>query len=276
MAKEIQLKPYQGIEASVNAYVFSDSKGMILVDCLRNSEEAKKLADILYNQNKPLSHILITHGHPDHYLGIGVIRQAFPDAKIVVASPEIKKDIAAFSAWMEKVGWMEKEPAMKPKSDLNPNGFDYEKNIHVLASSTLQLPEGAILQLRSDYEASECEHLTTIYSEDLNAFFPGDFCYNKVHPWLAIDRENIAYWKRQLKNFKSEFSLKRPTIYPGHGQPATIALFDELGEYIEDFETTVSSSNSRAEAMLKMRSLYPDHQQADFLLMYSVNAFVAE
>jgi glyoxylase-like metal-dependent hydrolase (beta-lactamase superfamily II) len=276
MAQNIDLQVYHGVEASVNAYLFSDDQSMILVDCFRNSEEAKQLAGSLKKHNKPLTHLLITHGHPDHYTGMKVIKTAFPDVTIVVASPEIKNDIAVFSAWMESVGWLEKEPALKPKSVTNPDGFDYENNLSILPTSILQLAGGAILELKSDYSAAECEHLTTIYSKDLNAFFANDFVYNGVHPWLAVDRKNIEYWKNQLAVFSSTLAAQNPAIYPGHGQPATIAVFDEMKKYIEDFEATVASSGTRAEAMEKMISLYPAHQQADFLLFYSLNAFIPE
>lgn len=276
MVNDIQLTAYQGIEASVNAYIFSDSKETILVDCLRSSKEARQLANLIESRHKPLSRILISHGHPDHYLGMGIISQAFPAAKIVVASPEIKKDIAQFSAWMEQVGWLENEPAMKPKSAANPDGFDYEKNISVLDSPLLSFAGGAELQLKSDYLPSECEHQTTIFCEELNAFLPGDFCYNDVHPWLAVEKNNIDYWKRQLDVFRSDFADKQPQIYPGHGPASSILVFDKMKKYIEDFESTVSASANRAEAMEKMKKLYPDHQQANFLLYYSVNAFLKE
>jgi glyoxylase-like metal-dependent hydrolase (beta-lactamase superfamily II) len=273
MAKNIQLDVYHGIEASVNAYIFSDSQSIILVDCLRNSKEAKNLADVIKNQKKPLTHILITHGHPDHYLGLNVIKQEFPNARIVVTKQEIKNDIINFSKWMESVGWLETEPEMKPKTSGN-NGFDYEKNIEVLKANTLALDEGAVLQLNSDYAPSECAHLTTIYNKELNAFFPNDFCYNGVHPWLAVDKKDIAYWKTQLEQFKKELTASNPTIYPGHGKPSSIALFEEMKKYIEDFEETVSTSGTRIEAMKKMQELYPNHQQADFLLFHSINAWV--
>jgi glyoxylase-like metal-dependent hydrolase (beta-lactamase superfamily II) len=277
MAKRhIELQAYHGVEATVNAYIFSDNKDIILVDCLRNSEEAGQLAAVIKKQNKPLSHILITHGHPDHYLGMRTIKNEFPDARIVVTTQEIKNDIIGFSGWMENVGWLEKEPAMKPKSPANPNGFDYENEINVLSASELQLAEGAVLELDSKYEAAECDHLTTIYSKDLNVFLANDFIYHGVHPWLAIDKKNIAYWKTQLGRFKSLFAGSKPTIYPGHGQPATVEVFDSMKKYIEDFEATVAACKTRQEAMETMKSLYPEHKQADFLLLYSVNAFISE
>lgn len=276
MANNIQLDIYHGIEANVNAYIFSDNQSVILVDCLRNSNEAKLLAEEIKKQNKPLTHILITHGHPDHYLGLNVMRQQFPNTKIVVTKEEIKNDIIGFSKWMETVGWLETEPAMKPKSPENENGFDYENNIEVLNSNSLKLAEGAVLELNSDYAASECEHLTTIYNKELNAFFTNDFCYNGVHIWLAVDAENKAFWKRQLNQFEIDLSTLNPKVYPGHGKPSDISLFGNVKKYIEDFEETIANSKTRAEAMKRMQELYPDHQQADFLLFHSVNALLPE
>jgi glyoxylase-like metal-dependent hydrolase (beta-lactamase superfamily II) len=276
MENNISLEVYNGIEASVNAYLFYDTESSVLVDCLRNSTEAKELARLIKSKNKTLTHILITHGHPDHYIGMNVMKQEFPDVQIVVARQEIKNDIIRFSEWMESVGWLEKEPSMKPKSSTNTAGFDYGNNISVLRAKELKLAKGARLQINSDYAGAECEHLTTIYSEDLNAFFTGDFCYNHVHPWLAVSKENIFHWKRQLDNFKREHSILQPIIYPGHGKFTDISLFDEVKKYIEDFEETIAISKNRNDAMERMRAIYPDYQEADFLLLNSVNALIPE
>jgi glyoxylase-like metal-dependent hydrolase (beta-lactamase superfamily II) len=274
MSTTIQLQAFHGIEASVNAYLFSDTTSAILIDCFRNSEEALKLAETIHKQGKRLTHVLITHGHPDHYLGMNVLKNTFPEARIVVASQAIKDDINGFSAWMETVGWLEKEPAMKPKSADNPAGFDYENLIEVLPSASLTLAEGAILELKCDYPATECEHLTTIYNKDLNVFLTSDFCYNGVHPWLAVSNDNIASWKKQLADFKTTLEKINPAIYPGHGSKGDISVFTDAIKYIEDFESTVAGAGSRAVAMEKMQSLYPHYQQADFLLFHSINAFI--
>ena len=272
----IQLQVYHGVEATVNAYIFHDDKSIILVDSLRNSEEAALLAQQIKQLGKPLTHLLLTHGHPDHYTGMYVIKNEFPDVKIVVTTQQIKEDIINFSTWMESVGWLDKEVNLKPLTATNPNGFDYQNNIQVLNSNELALAEGAILNLNSDYPATECEHLTTIFSKDINAFFTNDFIYNGVHPWLAIDQQNINNWKTQLQQFSKQFADSKPTIYPGHGKPADVTVFATMLKYITDFEQVVATATNREEAMQKMQELYPDYTQADFLLVYSVNAFVAD
>ncbi len=273
---EISLSIYNGVEASVNAYLFTDKDSAILVDCLRNSAEAEKLAAFVKETGKNLTHILITHGHADHYVGARVLRKEFPNSKMVVTKQEVKKDIIDFSNFMDGVGWLDNEPGMKPKRKENPDGFDYESNIEVLGTQELSLANGATLDLNSDYSGAECDHLTTIYSKDLNAFFSGDFCYNGVHLWLAIDKKNIANWKAQLDKFSLELNSLNPKIYPGHGKPTDVSVFAEVKKYIENFETTIAGSTTRAEAIEKMKALYPEHREADFLLLNSVNAAIEE
>lgn len=268
----LAVEAYHGIEASVNAYIFYDDESMILVDCLRNSREARLLAAHLKTFDQPLLKILITHGHADHYMGMGVMKQEFPDVKIVVTRHEIKDDIIAFSKWMDTAGWLDKEPFMKLRDDLHPDGFDYDKNIEVLDMDRLELRQGGVLELSNNYQPAECAHLTTIYSEDLNAFFTGDFCYHKVHIWLAVEQSSLDYWKSQLDKFRSALETRSPLIFPGHGQQTDLSLFHQVKSYIEDFENTIRTAKSREEAMLKMEKLYPDYAQKDFLLLNSVNA----
>lgn len=68
---------------------------------------------------------------PNHYLGLGAFHRRFPNAPVKVASREIRDDIIGFSQWMESVGWLDSEPTMKPKSNKNPDGFDYAGIVQV-------------------------------------------------------------------------------------------------------------------------------------------------
>src|SRR5580698_2880956 len=119
----IEIQRYEGQEANVNSYLLSDAENVIVVDLLRNSHEAVALADHVEATGKKLAGIFISHGHPDHYIGLGVFHRRFPEAPVSVASTEIRDDIIGFSQWMDSVGWLDAEPGMKVRSARNPDGF---------------------------------------------------------------------------------------------------------------------------------------------------------
>jgi len=264
---------FEGETATVNSYIFSNGQSLVVMDVQRSTAEAKKLAKVIKDKGLPLSHILISHGHPDHYTGMSWLSKTFPKATIVVANEDIKKDILGFSTWMESVGWLDAEPLLKPKSAKNPNGFDYLKNISILPTNKLSMNGGGELKLNTHYSAAEAEHVTTVFVDDLNGFFTSDLTYNKVHLWMGqgVTKKHVANWRAQLKAFKSEYSKRNPKVYPGHGKPADISLFDTLVEYIDDFNHITSTAKSKEKAMKKMEALYPEYKEADFLLKYSVD-----
>lgn len=271
--KNLKVEVFKGQEASVNSYLFSNGESILVMDVLRNSQEAGLLAQKIKSKGLPLTHILITHGHPDHYIGMDCLKKEFPEAQIVVSRSEIKQDIINFSHWMESIGWLDQEPHLKPKSAKHPEGFDYENLIEVLDEDRFTLVGGGTLELNNHYLPAEAEHLTTVYSKDLNAFFTSDFCYNGVHLWLGqgVDTTHIANWKSQLESFKARFQNTEVVIYPGHGAAADVQLFDLVLRYIADFERTIAKATSKEAAISSMKALYPDWEQADFLLAYSVD-----
>lgn len=276
----LQVEVYKGDFATVNSFIFSNGKSIVVMDVQRKTYEAKKLAAIVRSKGLPLTHILISHGHTDHFTGMDWFHKEFPQAEIVVANEEIKRDIKNYAIYMDSGGETGAEPALepalRPKSPANPQGFDYENNIHVLPGRTLTLRGGGTLELETRYLPAEAPHMTTVYSRDLNALFLADFGYNKVHLWMGDDitRGRIADWRENLEHLRARYARLNPAIYPGHGDPADMSLFGTLIRYIDNFMRVTSNARSREEAMSEMEALYPDYRQADFFLKYSVENHV--
>ena len=68
---------------SVNSTLIYGEKDAILVDTQFVRSEAYRVAAMILESKKNLTTVYITHGHPDHYFGIAVLKQAFPNAKFV-------------------------------------------------------------------------------------------------------------------------------------------------------------------------------------------------
>jgi len=58
----------------------------VLVDAYMTTKQANTLADWVASKGKNLTTIYITHGHGDHWFGVGTILERFPNAR-VVATP---------------------------------------------------------------------------------------------------------------------------------------------------------------------------------------------
>jgi len=266
---------YKGDFATVNSFVFSNGKSLVVMDVQRKANEARKLAAMIKAMKLPLTHILISHGHTDHFTGMAVFREEFPDAKIVVANEDIKADIKRYAIYMNTGGETGAEPpldpALKPKTPEYLQGFDYERNIEVLNAPKLDMVGGGSLELSTDYMRAETPYITTVYSPDLNALFLSDFGYNGVHFWMGddISREDLKNWRAELVALKARYAKQKPKIYPGHGDPTDMRIFDPSVRYIDDFLTVTAASKSPEEAMGKMIALYPGYKQADFFLKYS-------
>lgn len=280
---ELEVEMFEGKFATVNSFIFSNGESIIVMDAQRKSYEAQKLVQSIRAKNLPVTHILITHGHTDHFTGMPVLREAFPDAQIVVANEDIRKDIKDYAIYMDTGGETDAEPPLwpplKPKTDKHRDGFDYENWIHLLRDENrLELVGGGTLELTTDYKQAEAPHMTTVYSPELNALFLSDFGYNQVHHWQGddISYQDIANWREELLRIKAEYSERNPTVYPGHGKVTNMDIFDEMVGYIDNYVRITKAAKTREEALDKMTALYPDYGEADFFLYYSVMNHVKE
>ena len=62
----------------------------VLVDTFMTVKQADALVDWVAASGKNLTTIYITHGHGDHWFGIGALLERFPNAS-AVATPEVVK-----------------------------------------------------------------------------------------------------------------------------------------------------------------------------------------
>lgn len=272
MSNDITVTRFAGRTASVNAWLVANRTHAVLIDALRDEREAAELADTIESTGRTLHAIVVTHGHPDHYIGLRTLRERFPAARTLVASAAIKEDVIGFSTWMEGVGWLDAIPRMKVRSRANPDGFDYAASLEVLATPTLDLPGGGRLHFASDYPATEAAHMTTIFVPDANALFTADLVYNDVHAWLGqgVSVEDAHRWIAVLAELKARYADRNVTIYPGHGAAGGLPLLDRIRSYLLDFLAAAASSASNAGMTDRLTALYPGYEQVDFLLAHSV------
>jgi len=82
-----------------NSYILSGKESLTLFDAQLGQGEAEQLIELIRQFDKPLETIVISHSHPDHYLGLEWIGPAFPNARIMSAEASIEIMMQTFSFW---------------------------------------------------------------------------------------------------------------------------------------------------------------------------------
>ena len=75
----------------VTSTLIFGARDAVLVDTLETVPEASALADWIALHRRQLTTIYITHGHADHFLGLPVLLDRFPDARAVATAATVER-----------------------------------------------------------------------------------------------------------------------------------------------------------------------------------------
>src|SRR5580698_9078589 len=82
-----------------NSYLISGRSEAILFDVFQLHSEAAGLAETIMQSGKTLKAVMISHAHPDHFMGLDAITERFPQAR-VFSTPNVVSDIREDGPWM--------------------------------------------------------------------------------------------------------------------------------------------------------------------------------
>jgi kynurenine formamidase/glyoxylase-like metal-dependent hydrolase (beta-lactamase superfamily II) len=266
-----EITVFTGKDIRENAFLISSKNNFVLIDALSSSVAVEEITRA--TSGKKLHTIFITHGHPDHFLGLSAILKNNPEAQIYAASEGVKQDIINYVNYATAKGLMEKEPSMKRRSPENPAGFEYERI--KISGNTLALGSGYALVIENIQNAAESGHNTILYSDQFNLLFASDLLYNKVFNWLGpgVEQRNIDHWIKTLEDLKSRFNKESLVIYPGHGEKGGHSLFDSNIHYLTSFRDILDRTKNKSDALTFFKQLYPDHR-GEFLLSRSIDHWI--
>jgi glyoxylase-like metal-dependent hydrolase (beta-lactamase superfamily II) len=210
----------------------------VLVDAFMTVQQANALADWVAAKGKNLTTIYITHGHGDHWFGIGTLLERFPNAR-AVATPNVVNRMRQQASPEVVKGWKARVP------DKIPDRL-------VIAEELV----GNVMDLEGrELVAVELGHTDTDYTTCLNVpsiglVVAGDAAYNDVHLYLA---ESNAQTRREwISSLDKIESLQPRAVVASHKRPENDdnpRIIEQTRQYIRDFRTPGRNLDNRSGAV---------------------------
>ena len=94
----------------------------LLVDTFLSEAQTGELADWIAGSGKRLSTIYITHAHPDHFFGLKLLRDRFPEARAITPG-QVVDAMQATLAPEAVENWRRRFPAKSPQISSPLNGW---------------------------------------------------------------------------------------------------------------------------------------------------------
>jgi len=228
-----------------NFALIQGERDAVLVDAPFTVADAHRTVAMILESGKNLTHVFVTHDHPDHFFAMEVIQDAFPDVQ-VVAHPTVVADI-----WRSLPFKVARWGPM-----LGANGPRHPSAPRPIEGDTIEL-EGQALLVIGPMQGDHV-HATALWVPSIKALFPSDLVFNEVHLWLAEhDPEQVTEWARSLDRLAA---LEPEIVVAGHGRPglpndASALAFTR--RYLAEWPVLVSRAGDSAELRQLVQASFP-------------------
>jgi glyoxylase-like metal-dependent hydrolase (beta-lactamase superfamily II) len=238
------------------------NKDAVLVDAYLTTKQTSALADWVASKGKNLTTIYITHGHGDHWFGVGALLERFPNAQVVATHNTVQVMRQNASPQALDGAWKPGFPGQIPDKlviaeELKGNVIDLEG--HELIAVELG---------HTDTDYTTCLHVPSI-----GLVVAGDAAYNDVHLYLAESTpQNRQEWIAALDKIES---LKPLAVVASHKRPENEdnpRIIGETRQYIRDFDRLAQTTNTAQELYERMLKLYPNRVNPGWALWSSARA----
>lgn len=247
-AAPLQLKVYNADENSfsVTSTLVSGPKEAVLIDTGFTKADAYRIAANVLDSGKQLTTILISNADPDYYFGAEVLKQIFPQAKLVTTPAVLEKIQAKMPAKLEF--WGPKMGANAPTKPLLPE---------VLQGNTLKV-DGQTMELRGT--SGVLAHRPYVWIPSVKTITGNVGVVGNLHVWTADTQkpEEQKAWVAQLKEMQA---LKPEVVIPGHMQAGAAmdgTAIEHTLTYLQRFDAEAAKAKNSAELATAMKQAYPN------------------
>ena len=225
--------------------MISGEKDMLLIDPQFTLSEAHKLAAEILESKKNLATIYVTHPHPDHLFGLAVLKQAFPNAKIVALPATVSG---------ARTGWPARQRVWVATYGNNIPGPD------PVLPDELTVPyltlEGEQFPVTGPVAGSDGAGNSYVFVPSLKAVITGDIVFDHVYFGVTRDKARED-WNKTIDQI---LALQPAIIVPGHEGPGAkhdVSAIAFMKKYMADWDVNFAKSKNAAEMRENVLKQYP-------------------
>jgi glyoxylase-like metal-dependent hydrolase (beta-lactamase superfamily II) len=245
---KLTLKVHTGrgqVGYDVNSTMIIGERDMLVIDPQFSLSEAHKLAAAILETGKRLVAVYSTHAHPDHLFGLAVLKQAFPEARIVALPATVTA---------AKTGWPARQKFWVATYGNNIPGPEPVLP-EELATPVLTL-EGEEFPITGGVQGADGPGNSFVYVPSLRAVITGDIVFD--HVYFGVPRpEPRQNWQKTIDQIAA---LRPAIVVPGHEGPGAtrdMRSIEWMKTYMADWDANVSRSKTAAEMREHVLKQYP-------------------
>jgi len=239
----------------ISATLISGERDAVLVDALLTAGQATDLTDWVAAHGKNLAAIYITHGHGDHWFGLGAVLDRFPTARAVALPAVIEQMRSGSTPELLESFWKPRFDGKLP-ADL--------VLAEPLEDHTIELEGRELVAVELGH--TDTNQTTCLHVPDVGLVVAGDSAYNDVHLYLAeSDPQGRREWIAALDTIES---LRPQTVIAGHQRPGRHdgpEIIEETRRYIREFDQVAETTSTARELYDQVLALYPNRINPDAL-----------
>jgi glyoxylase-like metal-dependent hydrolase (beta-lactamase superfamily II) len=226
----------------------------VLVDPPLTAQQTNSLINWVAASGKNLTTVYSTHGHGDHWFGIGALLDRFPSAR-AVATPDVAELMREHVSPEATKWWRSNFPGQIP---------DRLLVAEALKGDTILLEGEELVAVQVGH--GDSDHSTCLNVPSIGLVVAGDAAYNDVHLYFAeSNHPKRGEWISALDKIES---LNPRAVIAGHKRPGredSPKIIEETRQYIRDFDRLDGMTTTSMELYDQMLELYPDRYNPGML-----------
>ena len=229
-----------------NSVMLEGVREVMLVDAQLTKTNAERLLQAIRETHKPLSLIYITHEHADHFLGLEVLRAAYPSVRII-----------ATSAVIARINQVYQEKIDKWKQLLGSDAATRVVPIEPLDGDTITFDSSHIEVLK--HIRGDTDENTMLWIPERRILVAGDVVFNDMHVYTA-ETDSLARGK-WLHSLNAIRAMRPSVVIPGHSKSgarldaSTAVDFTET--YLRVFEEELKQAKGPEGLIEAMKERFP-------------------